>query len=168
MTGERLQEIADRLEIVEVLSTWHQALDAREWDVLRDEVFAQDIDWAFEGTDGARTYRDGARGADVIPWLDAAVTGATIKHFNGNHVVTLDGDRARTRGSMHALDLTTFVTVGAGVVTAEHVRTSAGWRIARLHVLEYVLPVAIDWMNQNPVGGKREGTFQAGDRESDA
>ena len=52
------------------------------------------------------------------------------RHAMTNHLVDVDGDRARSR---------TYLANGSAVYTCEHVRTVDGWRIRTLEVLMFAI-----------------------------
>ena len=117
--------MTDREDIVEALAEVAAAIDARDWDTLRERFTAD-------------THAYGVRGADaLIAQLEAFIGGVgATQHLLGNHRVTVDGDTARSLsyGRIHH--------VGAGPKDGafyeclgeydDHwVRTDAGWRISR-------------------------------------
>jgi hypothetical protein len=54
-----------------------------------------------------------------------------VMHFMSNHVIDLDGDRARVRTCMHVMHMAM-----GGVYDAQAVRRPAGWRIRNLRLEE--------------------------------
>jgi hypothetical protein len=142
-TGDRADRTADRLDVIELLARYHQAVDAKDWPGL-GAVFTDDVVAEYRGLDTTRDLfgLDGRiEGRDaVVTWItegqapfryDGAPT-----HFMTNHVLTFTGaDRVRSRSSFFDLDMETGLLFGSGIYTVDHVRTPAGWRIAVL-VLE--------------------------------
>ena len=135
--------LADRLDVIELLARYHQAVDAKDWPGL-GAVFTDDVVAEYRGLD---TTRDlfGLDGriegrAPVVDWITAGqapfqYAGAPT-HFMTNHVLTFaDDDHVRSRSSFFDLDMETGLLFGSGIYTVDHVRTPAGWRIAVL-VLE--------------------------------
>lgn len=118
-----LQEIADKLEITEVMTRYCFAVDFGDLASLRD-VFTPEVDATYVlepvGMDDVHL-----QGVDaVIGWLDSVLPGLgehRPRHAMTNHLIELDGDRARSRS---------YLAGGLGTYTVEHVRTANGWRAA--------------------------------------
>ncbi len=121
-------EWADRAEIVENVTRYAYAVDFGEFDAFR-AVLADDVrtdfvmrafgrdDIAVSGAD-ALIERMSSRGEPpMVP-----------RHAMANHLVDVDGDRARSR---------TYLANGSAVYTCEHERTADGWRIRTLEVLMF-------------------------------
>jgi ketosteroid isomerase-like protein len=142
-----LQEVADRLEIAEVLYRYATALDTRDWALL-SAVFVEDA-----------VYRMGVRGEfagpDAIADKLKDVLGPlrATQHLMGNPVITVDGDTARSTSYVRAQHYRTDHSNGGntldmgGIYADELIRTQDGWRIAH-RVLE------ITWREGN--GGLRD------------
>jgi len=118
----------DREQIVEALAHVAAALDARDWDALRD--------WFTPDTDAY-----GVRGQDaLIAQLKAHLGGVgPTQHLLGNHRVTIEGDRARALTYWRAHHVGTGPMDGSsfeamGEYDDQLVRTGAGWRISRRRV----------------------------------
>src|SRR2546421_11714607 len=94
---EEVRHVADRLEIVELMSRWHQATDAGEWAEFRDRVLAEDFEWVWAGSDSTGAVHDVVRGRDeFIEWDVTAMGGLKVRHFVGGPVfLEPEGDRAR-------------------------------------------------------------------------
>jgi 3-phenylpropionate/cinnamic acid dioxygenase small subunit len=122
-----LEDLADRLEIQDVLVRYATALDGRDWPLL-GEVF----------TPGAIAVYDGGRfeGIDAI----VAICRLSLEpltssqHLLGNFAVRVDGDRATSSCYLHAQHfrvgdrgLNTYVM--AGTYRDRLIRTHDGWRI---------------------------------------
>jgi hypothetical protein len=135
----------DRLDVIELLARYHQAVDAKDWATL-GSLFTTDVVAEYRGLDTTRDLfgLDGRiEGRDaVVTWItegqapfryDGAPT-----HFMTNHVLHFadaDDDHVRSRSSFFDLDMETGLLFGSGIYTVDHVRTPGGWRIAVL-VLE--------------------------------
>jgi 3-phenylpropionate/cinnamic acid dioxygenase small subunit len=125
-------EIADRIEIQDLLTRYAAALDQKDWAKL-DTCFTPDAEVDYTSTGGTK-----GRWPEVRKWLEMALAPFPMTmHFISNSTVELSGDRARARtyvinpmgfrnpdGSLH------LFTVGAYYVD-ELTRTPAGWRIAK-------------------------------------
>jgi ketosteroid isomerase-like protein len=122
------EPIADRFEITELLDRYAHAIDAWDWELLAT-VFTPDavVDFSSVGQ-----YVEGeakVRGFDaIVAWYKMALAPFFgVLHFMGNHLVTVDGDVARTKSYMHVLSMPM-----GGLYQTECVRTPAGWRITLL------------------------------------
>ncbi len=120
------EELADRVEIDELLNRYVSALDDNQFDIL-PTVFTNDahISYADAGMDG--DY------ATVSDWLaKQRVQQRVWLHLVGNRRVTLDGDRAQAVSSFFFTGVAhsgnTFFT--GGEYHDQMVRTPDGWRIA--------------------------------------
>jgi ketosteroid isomerase-like protein len=127
----------DAFEVVQVLNRYGAALDAHDWAAL-ERVFAEDAVADYSSiAPGARWSGRAA----IIEWLSSALADRHGSfHFMTNHVVDVDGDEATSQHYMHNRNLSL-----AGRYTCRHVRTSEGWRIASLQLVERVLdPLGVD------------------------
>lgn len=126
-----IQELSDRFEIQDLLVTYSDAIDRRDWDAL-DHVFTPDavIDYTAVG---------GIRGAlpQIKEFLaDGLGLFSTFQHLTGHAKVTLDGDTATGRAiCFNPMTITdaagTEHTMFVGLWYIDrYVRTEAGWRIA--------------------------------------
>ena len=94
-----LQEVADRLEIIEVCTRLHWCVDHRDWDglddLLADQVsFPTPAEMSAPGFDPARYRRSRAEVKAAYPGL---LAGLITQHLIAGHQVELDGDRAICR-----------------------------------------------------------------------
>ena len=127
-----LQELSDRLEIVDLLHRYATGLDSRDWELLAS-VFTDDgvADYSsleLGVNDGPDAIVDLCRNA--LSGLDAT------QHIISNEVIEIDGDRARSRCYFQAQHVFRGAPGGdnfivAGTYEDELVRTQAGWRIER-------------------------------------
>jgi len=127
-----LRSGVDRIEIHELLNRYAHAIDFMDWKLL-EEVFTEDAvaDYSSAGeyveVDSVRNGRD-----EIVKYYESALAPfAGVLHFMTNHLVDLDGDRARTRSYMHVLHLGM-----GGIYTCRCRRTDAGWRIEHLELEE--------------------------------
>ncbi|MFP8881644.1 MAG: nuclear transport factor 2 family protein [Myxococcota bacterium] len=129
------RSVADRVELTELLSRYHQTIDRNDFDAL-DRVFARDARCAYLGLELWGVEDVHLEGRErIIEWLRAGLgqfEDTNPKHFFANHVFEIDGDVAHTRSYMHGL--TPHI---GGVYEIEHHRTEEGWRIADLHLLHF-------------------------------
>jgi SnoaL-like domain len=130
-----LQELADRLEIIEVCTRLHWCVDHRDWDglddLLADQVsFPTPAEMTAPGFDPARYRRSRAEVKAAYPGL---LAGLITQHLIAGHQVELDGDRAVCRA--HAINVHRPEDGGGELVLHgndyrfELVRTVTSWRI---------------------------------------
>lgn len=124
-----MEEVADRVEIMDLLVSYSEAIDHRDWEAL-DDVFTADavIDY---------TEMGGIRGTlpEIKAFLAANMSVEAGKvgfqHMLGLPKIVLDGDRASSRtASINPMVLTTHTYFCGFWYRDELVRTEAGWRIA--------------------------------------
>jgi hypothetical protein len=127
--------IADRLDIIELISSLSINLDARDWGAVRglftDEVYS-DRTSLFGGepvTLGADEFVEG--------WRQSLDNLDDVNHLVANHVITLEGDKAKCAANMQGVHVfhnpsgDDMWNVG-GRHDYQLQRTAAGWRIAGL------------------------------------
>jgi SnoaL-like domain len=135
MTTSDPASIADRLDVIELISKLSINLDARDWSAVRGlftELVYSDRTSLFGGepvTLGADEFVEGWR--QSLDNLDA------VNHLVANHVVTLEGDEARCAANMQGVHVLhnpsgdDMWNVG-GRHDYQLKRTADGWRIAGL------------------------------------
>lgn len=125
------QEVADKIEITEVLYRYGKALDACDKELLQREVYAEDAVW--EGRAGF------INGSEAISEMVVAILGGmeSSLHYIHNPLVEVDGDVARSTCYLHSVLYMTNQHTGentlelGAVYHDQHKRTANGWRIAR-------------------------------------
>lgn len=130
-TLDRLSRAADKVEIIEVLSRYHQLVDSKAIDSL-DLVFTDDARCEYLGQEELFGIPgDSPTGLEAIQaFLADALAPVDTRHNMTNHVFTeLGGDHAHTRSYLIGRGGT------EGVYEVDHVRTRDGWRM-RVLVLE--------------------------------
>lgn len=132
------QQMSDRLEIQDLLTSYCSAIDSREWDAL-DDIFTADaiIDYTEAG---------GARGnlQDTKTYLDKALKPFSgMQHMLGLPMIKVAGDSATARTTLfnpmiiNRDDNPHVFFVGMWYVD-DLIRTKAGWRIqSRREELSY-------------------------------
>jgi hypothetical protein len=128
---ERLRRAADKVEIIETLSRYHQLVDAKDVASL-DLVFTEDAQCEYLGQEELFGIPgDSPTGlAEIKTFLADALAPVETRHNMTNHVfTTLEGDHAHTRSYLIGRGGT------EGVYEVDHVRTPAGWRMRHM-VLE--------------------------------
>jgi len=130
MAAMTLQDIADRIEIDDLLTRYATALDAKDWELFAT-CFTPD---AFIDYTGA----GGIKGAlpEVRDWLAQVMAGFPMtQHLVTNRAVHITGDTATSRsclfnpmGLRDGDGLAVFLE--GGYYRDKLVRTPAGWRIA--------------------------------------
>jgi len=128
-----LQELADRQEIVDVITRYTRAIDTRSWDDL-DAVFTDDaiLDYSAVGGPADRL-------AVAKPWVEQGLSGfLRYQHVIGQVSIELDGDSARATAyftnpmvAQNPDGTENLVEVG-GYYHHELVRTPDGWRSRRM------------------------------------
>jgi SnoaL-like domain len=123
-------QLADRREIDDLLYRYAQALDDRDWDLLREGVFIADA--IAEFPDGS------ARGIDeIVILMEGALTGLDCsQHIITNPLAQVTGRVATARCYLQAQHVFIGAPGGdhfivAGTYNDELERTPRGWRIAR-------------------------------------
>ncbi len=134
MDSNKLQELADRSEIAEVIYRYSTGVDGKDWELFRtcftDPVNA---DFTSIGAPAPRTF-------PLDTWV--RVVQKTVspfkvtQHYNSNVTIQVDGDHASAIVYLKARHLRAddpegkkFWDVG-GYYTDRLVRTPLGWRIA--------------------------------------
>lgn len=138
--NNRLEDAADRLELVELLHRYAWAIDSADWELLT-QVFSEDAEADFSSV-GEYVEADARmRGREaIVSWLRTALAPfPDVLHFMSNQLVEVQGDRARTRTYMHVLHLPM-----GGIYHGEAVRTPEGWRLRRLRLEERSFDAAAD------------------------
>jgi SnoaL-like domain len=142
----KIDEIADRLAIIDVLSNYATGLDARDWTLWRS-VFVDELEFdlsSWNGIEPRPLNADRVVANQARTFAELSVT----QHFFTNHRVTLNGDRARVIAHMraeHWLDgasepgsagstETTFRYTMFGYYDHDLVRTDDGWKICRMQL----------------------------------
>jgi hypothetical protein len=134
-------EIADRLELEQLVVRYTVAIDRKDWDLL-DTVFTPDatLDYSSSAPDAAGTY------PDMKAWLQAVLAPFPMtQHMIGKSYIEYQGDRAVCHSLFHnpmgtmvdddgyfdpnGKHLHVFVVGGTYHDTC--VRTPDGWRIAK-------------------------------------
>lgn len=127
MTRPTLEDLADRLEIDDLLTRYATAIDTRDFDLL-DSVFCADahVDYTSAGGIAGDFPTVKAWLSEVLPHFPA------YQHLVGNRRVTLAGDTATSvsvfYNPMVQGDGSTFFV--GGEYHDRLVRTPDGWRIA--------------------------------------
>jgi 3-phenylpropionate/cinnamic acid dioxygenase small subunit len=130
-----IEEIADRLAIVDLLHRYATSLDTRDWDLLAS-VFTDDAIADYGELAG---INNGVAAIvkvchDALQGLDAS------QHIVSNEVIELAGDRARSRCYLQAQHVYLGAEGGdnflvGGTYEDEVVRTGQGWRIAHRRLI---------------------------------
>ncbi|MFF5205956.1 nuclear transport factor 2 family protein [Streptosporangium sp. NPDC000396] len=132
----REQEIADRLEIGDLLAKYAYAIDAGDWGRL-DLVFTPDAVIDYTAAGGIRGTRDEVRRwlAEVLPnWPGRQhLIGATTVRFEGDEAVVTASftDTLAPSREMIAAD-TAGIVRGGGWYHHRMIRTPYGWRSREL------------------------------------
>lgn len=134
-----LQLIADRLQLIDVMSNYATGLDARDWPLWRsvfvDEVLFDLSSWTQQPARILNADRVVASQARMFAQL------TVTQHFITNHRVTIRGDDARVLAHMRAEHwIDTPSPTGSsrytmfGYYDDAFVRTDEGWKITRMQL----------------------------------
>lgn len=136
---ESIQDVIDRLAIIEKVCLYAGAMDRRDWDLYRT-IFADRVEISFPASTPAA--EDGPRAAEE--WVSLVYRTLTAfehtHHMITNHIVTIDGDWATCQSHMVARhydkspDVETGWIIG-GFYTHSLSKLSAEWKICgvKLH-----------------------------------
>ena len=124
-----MDEVSDRIAIIDVLNRYAQALDKRQWSLL-DTVFTPDVEFDF-GAWQAESREDAVKA--IRSYLDDC---GPTQHLLGNYWVKVEGDEAESRVYVRAFH------VGIGAASGKTYemggeyhdllrRTPDGWRSAK-------------------------------------
>jgi membrane-bound lytic murein transglycosylase B len=124
------EQLADRQDVLDAVVSYALALDSHDWDRLRQILLPEAVA-EYGMALGAREGRDA-----IVATCTAALTPLSgSQHLMGNHLVTLDGDRAEAVCYFQATHVKAGCPGGDNYIIAGRyddrlVRTPAGWRIA--------------------------------------
>lgn len=125
--AERVGEIADRLEIDDLLTAYAVAVDAREWEALK-RLFTGDAVLDYSGFEGPRAPVD-----EAIEWVAGGLSGFPVsQHLTTNREIAVDGDTATARCAVlnPLVDTRGRIAFVGGYYEDRLVRTADGWRFA--------------------------------------
>jgi 3-phenylpropionate/cinnamic acid dioxygenase small subunit len=130
MQDTALREIADRLEIGELMARYADLVDRREWPKMT-RIFALEATIDFRPSGGpAGPFRE------MLAWLDRALDSWPKNlHLVTNVIIDLDGDRATSRCYFHvpvareSLEGAQYTVTDSGRFLDRLIRTANGWRI---------------------------------------
>jgi len=151
MAAMTLQDIADRIEIDDLLTRYATALDAKDWDL-----------WSSCFTPGAfidYTAAGGVKGAlpEVRQWLTTVLAGFPMtQHLVTNRAVRIQGDTATCRSCLfNPMGVPDndrlMVFFEGGYYNDKLVRTADGWRIAE-RIEEPTFSTRLNRVLLRPVG----------------
>ena len=146
MSNGAAEEALAHCHIASLLARYYQAIDTANWIVLDKEVLADDAVWeVIQHSPTGGSIEDTVTGrAAIVAWFeqimggDVSMSEGTVRHFISTHVITVDGDRARSTSHLQAIATDTLATLSNGFVEADHVKTERGWRIRRYHIDEHI------------------------------
>jgi hypothetical protein len=129
-----LQGISDRIELDELITSYANSLDDRDWARMRD-LFVPDATLDFTAAHGKAGGRD-----EIVTWFEGQVTREFVpdmQHIIANRSIRFDGDTATGRLDYVNPDIVNdgeggqFLLTNGGRYTFEAARTDAGWRFTR-------------------------------------
>lgn len=123
-----LEEINDRIEIIDMLHRYAGAIDAGEWDVL-DTVFTPDAPIDYSAMGGASLPF-----GEMKPWLESMISHVPGRmHLISNIQVAFSSDRKTATSTAYLMNAMVFspdnTTLIGGVYNDSLVRTTDGWRV---------------------------------------
>ncbi|WP_018638057.1 nuclear transport factor 2 family protein [Parafrankia elaeagni] len=128
-----LQEVADRIEINEVLARYARGVDTKDWE-LWETVFTPDAFLDFRAASSSPTSF-GSRD-DMGAWLRAGIGAMPMtQHYITNVEITLDGDTAEVLAMFFnpmILPGTSGLSYCGGFYRHQMVRTGEGWKSRKL------------------------------------
>lgn len=132
MSDAKLQELYDRLEIIDLLYQYGRGGDLGEWEGLRS-VFTEEVEYDFSSLEGAPPVK--MRSDEWVAQARSLLTGMkATQHIITNHVINIKGDEATCIAYIHSQHYLpnetkedTFLV--GGYYTGHLVRTSQGWKI---------------------------------------
>jgi 3-phenylpropionate/cinnamic acid dioxygenase small subunit len=130
MASIRLEDIADRLEIDDLLTRYATGLDTKDWD-LWASCFVDDAFIDYESAGGIKGTK-----AEIRAWLAKTFEMFPMtQHVVGNRVIAIDGDRATARSAFYnPMGLPDGeggmkLFFDGGYYNDKLVRTAEGWKI---------------------------------------
>ena len=130
---------ADRLALIELANRYAWGIDTLDRTML-STVFTHDAVAEYvEVGSNVLGMNERLEGFDAIwTWLHAGLANrkghdGLPMHYMTNHLVELNGDRARVRCFQHNRSL-----AAGGVYTMDAVRTEQGWRVQKLRLEEQI------------------------------
>jgi hypothetical protein len=138
MTTVRIEEVADRLSVLDLVTQFHRSVDFKNWELLRS-IVTEDVVWEWIGRYPGGSATDGAEGRDaVLGWLEKATQQATPHHHTTNHLVELSGASAHTESYMFVADRFSLQTLAIGVLATDCIRVDGEWFVRKLRVDEQI------------------------------
>lgn len=134
--GDLLQELRDRMDVIDTFNKYQRAVDTRDWD-LYSSVITDDIviEYVSEVADSAPVRLEGRDQVLNEYRTFFGIVDASY-HVGANHEVWLDGDLARARFAYRDINERTDASgrrlhfEALGFIEAQLVRApGAGWRI---------------------------------------
>ncbi len=137
---DRAQDLADKAEIMELMTRYCFAVDFRDFEALR-EVFTTECEATYVLSPLGLGLEDvHLSGADaIVEWLSSVLGNLgepAPRHAMTNYLIEVHGDHAHSRNYL----------ASGGLYTADHVRTPDGWRAARLGDAELPASYSSAWL----------------------
>jgi ketosteroid isomerase-like protein len=128
-------ELEDRLAIIELIGRLSLAIDAKDWDAMR-QLFTETVYHDRTSLTGGEPYT--APVAQFVEgWRQTLQAMDAVHHQITNHVISVDGDQATCAANMQGTHVLANASGGPmWTVGGRHdyqlTRTPGGWRIAGL------------------------------------
>lgn len=131
--AKSIQELTDRLQIMELTSSMGLLIDLPDWDRL-SALFTDPVKTDYTSLWGGQ-LQTSTPGELIDSWRRFRDHLDATQHLIGNHVVELDRDRASCAANVHAAHLLANATGGpiwivGGRYDFGLARTGDGWRIS--------------------------------------
>ena len=138
---DRAQDLADKAEIVELMTRYCFAVDFRDFEQLRT-VFATDADATYVLSPLNLGLEDvHLSGVDaIVEWLSSVLGNLGEpgpRHAMTNYLIEIHGDHAHSRN---------YLAGGGGLYTVDHVRTPDGWRAGAVGDAQLPAPYSSFWL----------------------
>lgn len=132
--------LADKFAVIDTVTRMFVYCDRKSWDELTT-VFADEVD--FDG--GFGVGRSVRPAKDIVAdWRSGLDPLDAVHHQSGNHLVDLDGDRARVHADSIAVHVNNAATNGitrtfVGSYDLALIRIDGAWRVWMFHYLLKVI-----------------------------
>ena len=134
MTDKNLQWLIDRADITDTVHKYATGIDLHDWTTYRS-IFADEVEFDFSSFEGQPATT--MKADDWVAQVRSVLSGFdATQHVLTNHVIDIDGDRARTVVYMKAEHFLAndrgdnSIALG-GYYTHELTRQPNGWKITK-------------------------------------
>jgi SnoaL-like domain len=129
-----LQWLVDRTQISELLYSFAAALDTKDWERYADNYADNGyIELPDPQSTGSSFILHKDKMLELVP--KSLGRYSATHHISTNHQITIDGDQAHSRSYLQAVHVGSQPTdhwTAGGWYDCDYVRTSEGWKFARV------------------------------------